>query len=405
MLDSHKIHDENMVTFESEERKQPKPRCLIMEDNSLKQWWDLYIICLIMYVALVVPYRLGFQSQDTTPWVVFNAVMDISFGIDIVLTFFTSYYDSENSEQVYSHRKIAKNYFRLWFWLDLFSIVPIDKILNYFLNGKGGKLNILAKFPRIARLYQLVRFIRLTKLTRLLKKRKTPKNMESKLKLREGMQRLIFFTFFIFVSIHIFSCLWVFIASLGFGGQSWLSLKQQDLDSNGEQVGGNLQTYFISLYFVVQTFTTVGYGDVSPSNTGERFFIVLIMLIGVFTFSFASGSLASIMQNYDNEQAIINERLMLLENISRSYSFSPQLYEDLKNALSFEVKKDNEDLEQLMKNLPYKLRLQVIAEVHRDLENAFPIFLQLPQENKGNLLQWISHKLDPCYSKAMEYVY
>lgn len=58
-----------------------------------------------------------------------------------------------------------------------------------------------------------------------------------------------------------------------------------------------------------------------------------------------------------------------------------------------------------MKNLPYKLRTQVTAEVHKDLESAFPIFLQLPQENKGNLLQWISHRLDPCYAKAMEYVY
>lgn len=104
----------------------------------------------------------------------------------------------------------------------------------------------------------------------------------------------------------------------------------------GEQMGGNGQVYFISLFFVTQTFTTVGYGDVATANTAERIFGVVLMLIGVFTFSFASGSLASIMQNYDSEQAVINERLMMLENLNQNYQFSAELYEDLKTALAFD---------------------------------------------------------------------
>jgi len=74
----------------------------------------------------------------------------------------------------------------------------------------------------------------------------------------------------------------------------------------------------LSFYFVTQTFTTVGYGDVNPSNTLERGFVVLMMLAGVFAFSFASGSLSSIMQNFDAQNAVVNERLMLLENISKN---------------------------------------------------------------------------------------
>jgi hypothetical protein len=183
---------------------------------------------------------------------------------------------------------------------------------------EGNGLNVLAKFPRIARLYQLIRFIRLARLARLLKRKKKSNNFETKLKLREGMERLIFFGFFIFISIHIFTCLWIFMASFS-KERSWLTLKWEVLTSSGEPVYGNVQTYFISLFFVTQTFTTVGYGDVSPANTPERFFCVCLMLIGVFTFSFASGSLASIMQNYDSEQAVINERLLLLDNLTAHY--------------------------------------------------------------------------------------
>lgn len=64
-----------------------------MDDNTIKQWWDLYVICLIMYVALVVPFRLGFESEDTAGWVAWGYVVDVSFFTDIVLTFFTAVYD------------------------------------------------------------------------------------------------------------------------------------------------------------------------------------------------------------------------------------------------------------------------------------------------------------------------
>lgn len=32
--------------------------------------------------------------------------------------------------------------------------------------------------------------------------------------------------------------------------------------------------------------------------------------------------------------------------------------------------------------------------VYKDLDTAFPIFLQLSEETKGSLLQWISVKLE-----------
>jgi len=94
--------------------------------------------------------------------------------------------------------------------------------------------------------------------------------------------------------------MWIFISNFN-KERSWLTLKHDAIIDQGEAIEGSVQTYFLSLYFVTQTFTTVGYGDVNPSNTLERVFVVILMLAGVFAFSFASGSLASIMQNYDSQ--------------------------------------------------------------------------------------------------------
>jgi hypothetical protein len=54
------------------------------------------------------------------------------------------------------------------------------------------------------------------------------------------------------------------------------------------------EQYLTSVYFTVTTITTVGYGDISGSSISEKIFCVIIMLVGVMSFSFFSGSLASI---------------------------------------------------------------------------------------------------------------
>ena len=62
----------------------------------------------------------------------------------------------------------------------------------------------------------------------------------------------------------------------------------------------NGEKYLTSIYFTVTTITTVGYGDVSISTKTEKIFCILSMLVGVISFSFASGSLASILSSIDN---------------------------------------------------------------------------------------------------------
>ena len=61
--------------------------------------------------------------------------------------------------------------------------------------------------------------------------------------------------------------------------------------------------------------TTVGYGDISGQNNLERTVSIFIMLVGVISFSFATGSLSSIMANYDQANAKLEERIEILNRI------------------------------------------------------------------------------------------
>ena len=90
------------------------------------------------------------------------------------------------------------------------------------------------------------------------------------------------------------------------------------------------QQYLSSFYYTITTITTVGYGDISGSTPLEMIFCILIMLIGVLTFSFASGSLASILQNYDSSNAKYHQKLEVLKRIYSQFNLPKEMFQKLK---------------------------------------------------------------------------
>lgn len=74
----------------------------------------------------------------------------------------------------------------------------------------------------------------------------------------------------------------------------------------------NVDLYITSFYFTVTTILTVGYGDIVAFNLTEKIFCVFLMLIGVIYFSYSTGTLSSIIANYDSEEAKAKEKIMLI---------------------------------------------------------------------------------------------
>ena len=65
----------------------------------------------------------------------------------------------------------------------------------------------------------------------------------------------------------------------------------------------NLDLYITSFYFVVTTLVTVGYGDYTAYSLSEKVMCIFLMLLGVVSFSFATGALSSIITSYDSKEA------------------------------------------------------------------------------------------------------
>jgi hypothetical protein len=59
----------------------------------------------------------------------------------------------------------------------------------------------------------------------------------------------------------------------------------------------------------------VGYGDLSPKNSIERVFGMSMMITGVLSFTFVSGTLASIMQSHDTKETMLHEKVLQLNKL------------------------------------------------------------------------------------------
>ena len=89
------------------------------------------------------------------------------------------------------------------------------------------------------------------------------------------------------------------------------------------------ELYVTSFYFTVTTIVTVGYGDITPVSIIEKILCIFLMITGVIGFSFVTGSLASLIQNEDSNQAKLKESMHILQEIKEEYNIGNNLYSHL----------------------------------------------------------------------------
>ena len=141
---------------------------------SCRSWgrlcWDFVTFSFVVFVAVVVPLRLGFNTLDgTEAWMYMDRVIDIVFIVDLCLNFITTYTDP-NGEEIKDRKKMAWHYLTTWFLLDFVSSVPFGWILQN--SSKGMQYTTTARVVKVGhagKVIKAVRALKLTKLVRLFK--------------------------------------------------------------------------------------------------------------------------------------------------------------------------------------------------------------------------------------------
>jgi hypothetical protein len=267
--------------------------------------WILLGVLFVVYECFMTPYRLCFEAPAEGPYFIFEAVVNIYFIFDVFLHFFVSFRDQQG-QIVMDHSIIMKKYVQGWFMLDVIASVPIDWILMYVGDAVlvDESTSGAERATKILRLVRLARFFKLSRILRVGKLRAFADRFEQELV--GSSWRLVAFSMMKIVTMlmliaHVAGCFWYLVGRTFQDryGVSWLTEKMPQYDVDDGFTKNTL--YFWSCHFAVATMSTVGYGDISPTNTAELVYTGVLLWSSLVAFSGCLGVLMNIVSGVYEE--------------------------------------------------------------------------------------------------------
>lgn len=257
----------------------------IAPNERFRLLWDAFLMALLLIDMVLLPLQLSFSVWEDKKQFEFGN--DAVFFLDILLNFHTAYY--HKGELVNDHKKIAKNYLKTWFFVDILSSFPYG-LIDYFYSDTntlaGAKL---LRLFRILRLLKVLRALRFFKLHRIFRKFRGLAEFQQS---AHGPLQLIKLLVIVLLLAHWLACVWHLIASLDndfLHDNTWLD-EQQIKDAPAST------RYIRSLYWSVTTMLTVGYGDIVPISVAETWFAVFAILFGCGVFAYTLNTIGLIVR-------------------------------------------------------------------------------------------------------------
>ncbi len=198
--------------------------------------------------------------------------------------------------------------------------------------------------------FQLLRLLKLGRVAQLFS------DWRSREIRRAAVLRLVFFVYWFALLTHVVACCWIALRG-----------------PEGSPGGGS--RYVGALYWAVTTLATVGYGDVTPANDAQRIYAIVVMLLGVGTYGFVIGNVASILAHLDPGRAGFLQRMEQLSAFLSYRKIPPELQQRIGEYYRYVWRERLEhDEAQLLERLPPGLRTAVALHLKRDLLQAVPLF-------------------------------
>jgi hypothetical protein len=149
--------------------------------------------------------------------------------------------------------------------------------------------------------------------------------------------------------------------------------------------------YVTSFYFTTTTVLTVGYGDITAISLQEKLLCILLMLIGVLSFSFATGALSSIISNYDSSEAKLKEKISTLNSIQSEYKIELSLYNKCVKTVHYDHSRKQKDFIEFLDELPHKIKIELAMKIHEQMYLSIKFFMS----KEKSFIAWVGTLLRP----------
>ena len=313
--------------------KKKKIWYLIYPQSTFSNFWCWINICLFIYTAFYMPFKLAFIDFNNAYLMILDFFIMFLFICDIFVSILTVYYKQE--VLIDDFKVILVSYLKTWFIFDLISVFPFE-----YLNLFESKIFFLTKLPK---LFKLLKIFRLLRLSENLLKNKKLTQVVNFFKINQQFNEFLFFFIIIILLTHITGCFWFFLTKLN-ENDNWIthySYKANSITSK----------YFISFYWAISTICTVGFGDITPTNIIERFFNLIWIMVGVGFYSYTIGSLSSILNQLMKRKSIISSRFSFIYSMAKIKNIKYSILEKITINLENNKEEQNFDSNHINSNL------------------------------------------------------
>lgn len=320
-----------------------------------KLYWQVLISICTTILSVYIPLDIVIEIDPAVSINFFFWFITFVFIADLLLHLI---YPPGESELQTNKKSLRNKYLKSWFIIDLLSAIPFEIL---FLNPLFGLVRLL----KIARVVQFMYFIR-----------------QKSVRFSDYLL-LVYFFFGLTIIAHWLAC-------------GWIELKSFPVELD------NTTKYVTSLYWVVETLSTVGYGETNPTTNIQYIYAMIIMLFGVGMYGFIIGNVANILSKGNPARAQFFSNLEQLKTFVNYRNIPISLQKKIRDYYNYIWKKKlGFDESIFLSNLPVGLQNEVSVYLKREILEKIPLFSGVSDE----FLKDVSLHMRPIVCVPDEFVF
>ena len=313
--------------------------------------WDRASVVFVMFNMIVLPFDAAFWAGAPASLGVratrgVGYFIDAFFGVDVVLNFYTAYYDASD-RLVRSRELIARNYvFSGAFFVDLCGSFPFEVVMT----SSSAGLAALVKVTRLLRVRRVYSFF---------EKNESPRSVT--------LFRIAQLFILVLLAIHFIACAWALVCRGDGETLAWCSADELSVGAK----------------YAFATNDAVGFllgngllGDVGDEN--QRVAETIILLFCGVLYCTVFGNVASLVSALMSRNEQYDQTLSRVNDVMRYAKVDEELADRVRQYHEYlwlrfrDVKVGG--IASIAQNLPTSLRHELLLHAHRDMLRKVPIF-------------------------------
>ena len=355
--------------------------------------YDCFLIISVIFYLFYTPFRLAKTKMVINDNEIFAKILiyfsEIIFIIDVIFGFFRWYYNNE-FKLITDKNMIITHYFYGYLFFDLIMAIPFYSIFKFNIGNNEDNItynenNYLIKSLICLKAFKIfkVNNIKNNRVIYFINK-ELGKNI-----FLEKIYQISNFVLIVLSVFNLFVCFHIYMAYLSY--PNWII-------SSNLQDKSFIQIYLSSLYFIMATLTSVGYGDIVCIGKQETLFQILLLSIGLVAYSWIISTVGDYVKNKSRANLNYNRDMTKLEELRIQYPNMPyKLYNKIQQHIQRILTQSKKyEYHILVNTLPYYLKNLVLFQIHKTEIERFTFFKNC--DNSDFILKVLTHFI-PVFPK------